>query len=331
MSDDLRPTTDGLVTIRPPERGDDRILVAGRDEVFHRWMGPGADSPQPTACIVVDDGIVGWVDYEAERSWLGPGKVNIGYNVFAPHRGNGYATRAVKLLVHHLALRTDHHTATLRVHPGNERSLALAARAGFVRSGDIDGECYFERAVPPVSYSDGVVTIRRMRANDIDADLEAKDDEQIDWMWLSGQRESWEAMTPAEQRAHALRGLEANHEAFGTGPKWTFAGDAPEADYVAYVDCDLANESVPRGEANISYSAHPAHRGKGYVRRAVRLVLRFLEDHTGARQAHIVVDAGNVASLRVAHAVGAAEADRWVAANGRTMVRHLFSLKPSGP
>lgn len=117
----------------------------------------------------------------------------------------------------------------------------------------------------------GAVTIRRQQVADLDADLESKDDEQIDWLWLPGQRESWEAMTPGEQRAHALSGLQANHEAFGTGPKWTFAVDASDADCVAYVDCDLANGHVPSGEANISYTSHPSHQGKGHVSRAVRV------------------------------------------------------------
>src|SRR5260370_718545 len=82
--------------------------------------------------------------------------------------------------------------------------------------------------------------------------------------WAGRKRESWEAMTPVEQRAHALKGLQGNHDAFGSGPKWTFAVDAVEAPNVAYVDCDLANEHVPAGEANISYSSHPSHRGRGH-------------------------------------------------------------------
>jgi RimJ/RimL family protein N-acetyltransferase len=65
------------------------------------------------ACIVVGNRVVGWVDFDVDREWLEPGEINIGYNVFAADRGNGYATRAVQLLMHHLAMRTDHHTATL--------------------------------------------------------------------------------------------------------------------------------------------------------------------------------------------------------------------------
>jgi RimJ/RimL family protein N-acetyltransferase len=301
----LRPTSDGLVTIRPPEPGDAEVLVAGRDEVSRRFLGPGDEQPRPTACIVVGGQVVGWVDHDVGRSWLRPGEVNVGYHVAAPHRGNGYATRAVQLLLHHLAVDTDHRVATLLISAENERSLALASRARFVPVGDLDGHPYFKRAVPPLSYGDGVVRIRRQRAADLEADLEAKDDEQIDRLWLPGQRAAWEAMSGADRRAHALRGLLAGAEGFRTGPRWTFAVDTADAGAVAGVACDLANVDVPPGEANISYWCHPDHRGNGYVSRAVRLVLAFLADHTGAREAHLLVDADNQASLRVASAVAA--------------------------
>ena len=76
-------------------------------------------------------------------------------------------------------------------------------------------------------------------------------------------------MTPAEQRAHAVRGLQANHDAFGHGPKWTFAVDTAGDGAAAYVDCDLANDKVPAGEANVSYATHPAHRGQGLATASV--------------------------------------------------------------
>ena len=322
----LRPTTDGVVVIRPPGPGDATTLVAGRDDVFHRFLGEGSTEPQPTGCIVVGGAVAGWVDVDVDRSWLEAGEVNVGYNVFAPHRGAGYATRAVQLLLHHLAVGTEHRTATLLIDPDNHRSLALAARARFDRCGDLDGNPYFKRAVPPLTYTDGVVRIRPRRVDDLDRDLEAKDDEQIDWLWLPGQRASWEAMSSDEQREHARRGLEAAVEGFGTGPTWTFAVDTADAGYVAQVACDLANDLVTHGEANISYAAPPEHRGQGHVSRAVRLLTRFLADHTGARRAHLVLDTANTASLRVAAAVGARVTERWTDEKGSSMVRHVLEL-----
>ena len=51
------------------------------------------------------------MDYDDDRQWLLPGEINLGYNVFAAHRGKGYASRAVQLLMHHLAMSRHHHTA----------------------------------------------------------------------------------------------------------------------------------------------------------------------------------------------------------------------------
>jgi len=147
---ELQPTTDGVVTLRASTPDDASALVAGRDDEFQRWLGPANDEPTPIACIVVDGELVGWVDYDVDRSWLEPGEVNIGYYLFAPHRGRGYATRALELLLVHLGSNTDHHTATLLIAPDNERSLAVARRARFRQVGDLDGNPYFARTVRAV-------------------------------------------------------------------------------------------------------------------------------------------------------------------------------------
>jgi RimJ/RimL family protein N-acetyltransferase len=139
--------TDGVVVLRAPRPGDAAILVAGRDAEWERFLAPGDDEPNPYACIAVGDVVVGWVDFDTDRAWLEPGEVNLGYNVFAPHRGNGYASRAVRLLVAHLAERGEHHTATLLIHPDNERSLALADRLEFDSAGDLDGIPYFKQPI----------------------------------------------------------------------------------------------------------------------------------------------------------------------------------------
>lgn len=319
--------TDGVVSLRASTPADVPVLIAGRDDESRRWLGPGVDDPDPTACIVVDLEVVGWIDFDDDRDWLAPGEVNVGYQLFPRHRRRGYASRAVQLLLHHFAVRTDRRAAMLSIDRTNDASLAVARRLGFTPVGDHDAQSLdFRRAVPPLTYSDGVVTLRRPRVTDLDADLAAKDAEQKQWMWLPGEREHWEAMTAAEQRAHAQRGLRARVDGFGTGPKWTFSVDTDAAPYAVYVDFDLANSLVPHGEANVSYSAHPAHRGQGFVARSVRLVAEFLRDHTGAREMHVIVDAENEASLRVARAVGAVETERRRTEHGRILVRHVLPV-----
>lgn len=181
---------------------------------------------------------------------------------------------------------------------------------------------------PILPFTDGVVTLRRQHPDDLEAHLAAVDADQMRWLWEPGQRELYEAMAPEDQRAHQLRHLTASHDSFGPGPKWCWSVDLADARYVAYVDCDLANAQVPEGAANISYACSPAYRGRGYTSRAVRLVCGFLRQRTDAREAHLLVDVENVASLRVARAVGAAEVERLVNKHGRTTVRHVVRLEP---
>jgi RimJ/RimL family protein N-acetyltransferase len=200
-------------------------------------------------CVHAGGQIVGFVDYDTDQEWLEPGEVNVGYNVFAPHRGRGYATRAVRLLLHHLAVRTGYTMASLLIDPANVRSLALAARIGAMAAAHPGGR-FFRRPVPPLSYSDGVVTIRPPQPGDV----------------------GW-----------------SRRESFGTGPRWAFSADAAGTRCVGDAECDLASDRVPRGEACIRVACHPAYRGRGYEPRVAVLVTRFLRDHTGARQAPLVI------------------------------------------
>jgi RimJ/RimL family protein N-acetyltransferase len=139
--------TDGVVALRAPQPGDAQRLIDGRDDEFHRWLGPGSDAPSPVACVWVADELVGWVDYDtdAEHDWLRPGEVNVGYFLFGSARGKGYASRAVELLLRHLEHETPHTTATLLIHPENTKSLALARRLGFEQRGEIDGQPFLAR------------------------------------------------------------------------------------------------------------------------------------------------------------------------------------------
>jgi RimJ/RimL family protein N-acetyltransferase len=142
---ELEVVTDGVVTLRPPRPGDSERLIEGRDDEFFRWLGPGSDSPSPTACVWVDEELVGWVDYDLEHEWLQPGEVNVGYYLFPAARGKGYASRAVELLLLHLRRATQHTVATLAIDPENGSSLRLARRLGFVERGEFEKGLFFTR------------------------------------------------------------------------------------------------------------------------------------------------------------------------------------------
>jgi GNAT superfamily N-acetyltransferase len=140
-------STDGVVTLKPPRRGDARLLVEGRDEQFFRWVGPGAEVPSPAACVWVGDELVGWVDYDLDHEWLKPGEVNVGYYLFPAARGKGFASRAVELMLLHLQRDTEHTVATLVIHPDNTRSLALARRLEFEEAGEVGENLFFTRQI----------------------------------------------------------------------------------------------------------------------------------------------------------------------------------------
>ena len=129
--------SDGVVTIRPPHPGDAAILIAGRDDEWARWLSPGVDNPNPSACIVVDHVIVGWVDFDPDADGLAPGEVNIGYNVFAPFRGKGYATRAVLLLLERVRDEGRYDVGVVSIAHGNRASTRVAAKAGFVLTDEL--------------------------------------------------------------------------------------------------------------------------------------------------------------------------------------------------
>lgn len=141
---------DGVLAVRPPRPGEVELLEAARDPEATRWLGPVTRDFQPKAVIDVAGEPVGWVDFDTERDWLEPGAVNCGYFVLPQQRRRGYATRAVKLLVHWLALEGRFAVATLLIRRENEASRAVARAAGFTVARELDMNSLFSRSITPL-------------------------------------------------------------------------------------------------------------------------------------------------------------------------------------
>lgn len=148
MTVELEPTalphrlTDGLVTLRSPAATDAEALVAGYDDQARQYLGD-SPHPDPWACIVVDGLVAGWIDYDFGRRWLGPTEANVGFLVFARHRGRGLANRALTMLVNDHLVDTACTRATMLIEPENGPSLRVAERSEFVEEALIDGERFF--------------------------------------------------------------------------------------------------------------------------------------------------------------------------------------------
>ena len=133
--------------------GDAALLIAGRDREFHRFMGAGSPNPRPTAVIEVGSEVVGWVDHDQndEHAWLTPSQCNVGYHVFADHRGKGLAARAVRLLLELLHDDATYEEATFLIDVDNAASLRVALAVGATerdRFPNADGRPQVLLAVP---------------------------------------------------------------------------------------------------------------------------------------------------------------------------------------
>lgn len=94
------------------------------------------DTPEGTFLIVRDGVVVG------DCGWFGSpgqdGEVEIGYGLAPSARGQGVGTEAVRLLLAWVDARGARRVRA-EVLPGNEASLRLLARLGFVTTGQLAG------------------------------------------------------------------------------------------------------------------------------------------------------------------------------------------------
>jgi RimJ/RimL family protein N-acetyltransferase/8-oxo-dGTP pyrophosphatase MutT (NUDIX family) len=153
VTSEPQPTlTDGVVTLRPWRDEDVEPAVAGHDEEIAHWLGssevtPSAerqreavrewrrayDDDRSVVAFVVE--ARGEVVGSVEVRQVGEGTGRLSWVLYQGHRGQGHATRAVRLLSDYALSDLGLTRVEARVEPGNQRSLRVASRAGLRREG----------------------------------------------------------------------------------------------------------------------------------------------------------------------------------------------------
>ncbi|HET7357787.1 MAG TPA: GNAT family N-acetyltransferase [Nocardioidaceae bacterium] len=144
--------TDGVVVLRPWREEDIAPAIAGHDEEIAHWLGFPTITPsyeqhqraveewrrrygegRSVVNFVVEHGgeIVGSVEVRDRGERIG----QLSWTLYAGHRGRGYATRAVRLLVEYALTTLSLQRVEAHVDPDNVRSLRVATRAGLHREG----------------------------------------------------------------------------------------------------------------------------------------------------------------------------------------------------
>ena len=158
--------SDGRVTLRPWSRDDARFMVeANADPAIRRYNGAHDRQGHPApplsnleAEATIDRFMLSWREFAATGApsgvgfaitdarsgelvgccgvdhWTEEDAAQFGYWIAAPARGRGYATRAVILLTRWL-FKLGAARVFLTIIAGNEDSVAVARRAGFLYEG----------------------------------------------------------------------------------------------------------------------------------------------------------------------------------------------------
>ena len=152
----------------------------------------------------------------------------------------------------------------------------------------------FPRDVPTLT--DGVVTLRAHTADDVEALYEqAADSLMLRWTTVPD---------PSTLETARQFACEIIPDGWRADREWAFAVDAPDEGggprFVGTVS--LRNEG--EGRAEIAYGAHPWSRGRGYVVRALELLLDWGFQERGLRTVIWRAHKGNWASRKVAWRVG---------------------------
>jgi RimJ/RimL family protein N-acetyltransferase len=329
--------TDGVVTLRGFRSDDlDAMVETCNDPLIRQW----SSLPQPYERKHAEGWLArseaGWSDgshyqFGIEHNGRLIGDVNlrpqharlaeVGFSLAAAARGQGFMTRALRLVLpwgfHHARIDVVH----WRAHVGNWASRRVAWAVGFrvdavvpglleQRGNLVDGWLAAitrnGRLQPVHPWYDpepviGKTTVLRAhREQDVPRMVEACRDPQTRH-WLAGLPDDYSEVH-ARQHLEQIRA----EQAAGRGVQWVVA-DPDDDRLLADLALFIRDPHDPQGE--IGYWTHPDARGRGVITEGVQLVARHAllpEDDGGLGLDRILIrtDAGNLASQRVAEKAG---------------------------
>ncbi|HET8716259.1 MAG TPA: GNAT family N-acetyltransferase [Nocardioidaceae bacterium] len=144
MSPQPEPPTDGVVRLRPWRDEDAHAARAGHDEEIAHWVGQPGDPPAAAGATGADAG-PGTRTFVVEQDGEAVGTVTLrgvgsdsgrlSWQLYAGHRGQGLATRALRLLVQHAFTDLGLRRVEAEVEPENTAAARVATRAGLRREG----------------------------------------------------------------------------------------------------------------------------------------------------------------------------------------------------
>ena len=154
---------------------------------------------------------------------------------------------------------------------------------------------------PQPELTDGVVLLTPFRAEDARTMVEWDHDPNIA-LWFD-----FPPLPPEHEHVEHVRGVIAQwHEDYAVGSRIAWAvRDPTNGRLLGSVELRPRQD----GAADVSYATHPAHRGRGFATRALRLACAWAFDHGFARLV-VEYDTRNVPSANVARGAGFVEIER---------------------
>ncbi len=150
----------------------------------------------------------------------------------------------------------------------------------------------------PVTLTDGVVTLRPLRADDVVSMYEAICESLSDLKpWMSWAHDNYERKETRDWITVAqARWMDGGYFGFAIidANRHTFLGG-----------CSLSQINSLYHFCNLGYWIRTTQRGRGFAGCAARLAARFAFERVGLVRAEIVIAIGNAASQRVADKIGA--------------------------